>query len=484
MSSIFLLQASFSSAHALSHIASIYKLDTISEAEQFLDDKTLVIIDLDHTLFEADQTYGHANWFYDQISFGRENGYNAQDIISKMYPHWLVSQKTTSVKPVEPQVVNIINDLHRRNIPVIGGTSRQPIISESTIKQVNSLNIKFSNFTLNKLQKDEFPSKTEVKDGIIFCSDYNNKGAVLKAYLEGNLNDINKVVFIDDGFNNVSSVVSYFRSLPVEVVGLHYPLVESAKISNWDALLGQKVFYEAYLENNDKLQPAFIEKRAQVHQQKGLLEKHDALAGPYEFEMLGRHYVGLPGVFSPIIFSGDAYLQSQIPLHRNITFLEIGPATGYFATHVALKGAKKVVALDINEISVKNTKQNAKLHNVEHLVEARVSDIFSALKQNETFDAIFWDIPQSHTDKKELSDLEKSVFDPNHQLLQKFLSQAARHLNTNGKVYLVYSKTHGNESFLRACAEIYHWNMVELANLGEDGDFLASLYELIPNKVS
>ncbi len=232
------------------------------------------------------------------------------------------------------------------------------------------------------------------------------------------------------------------------------------------------------------LDRTFIENRSNVNQQAGLLEKHAKLVALYEFEILGRHYVGLPGVFSPVIFSGDAYLQSKIPLQENITFLEIGPATGYYATHVALNGAKQVVALDISEISVENTKQNAKLHNVEHVVDARVSDVFSALKQNEKFDTIFWDIPQSHTDKEELSILEKSVFDPNHQLLQKFLSQAKNYLNTNGKVYLIYSKTHGNEAFFITCTEFYKWNISELANIGEEGEFLASLYELTPKIVS
>jgi hypothetical protein len=58
-------------------------------------------------------------------------------------------------------------------------------------------------------------------------------------------------------------------------------------------------------------------------------------------------------------------------------------ASAVIAIHSAWKGARKVVALDINPNAVRATNQNARKYGLASVIDARVSDVFSVLNFNE-----------------------------------------------------------------------------------------------------
>lgn len=456
--------------------AAVYKISTMTELEQFIDEDTLVIFDLDNTIFEAKGGYGHANWFYNQLAYGKSLGYDENEVIKKFYPHWVYSQRHAQVRAIEPITPALIKSLQKRKIPVIAATSRQTEVASVTLKQLSDIQVVFDPNILPDDFIAKFHAPTLSKNGVIFCADYNNKGEVLHTYFKKHKLQAKKIVFIEDSYKNIVNLIAAFAKEPVEIIGLYYPFVSQRGERIWDWDKADRDHYSAYLKN-PKLPPFFLEKKQLVEYQHSLIEKNQSIKHPYEFFMFGKNFIGLPGVFSPVVFGGVGKFEKAIAIKPGIELLEIGCATGYFAVEAALKGAKKVVAVDIMPKAVDNTRLNARRFKVENIVDAREGDIFSSIQKGEKFDVIFWDIPFVHTDKQDLSDLEKGTFDPNHQLLTHFLKESDAYLKPKGKIYLSYSPSHGNIGFFYTLVTHYGW-MVKVVEETKGDILQITLFEL------
>ncbi len=455
-----------------------YTVDSFQEVEKYITPQSFVILDLDHTIFEAASLgYGHANWFYDQVEKGKKVGLSKNEVIMKFYPHWALAQRLAKIKPVEEMIPSFIKNCQQKNIPIIGATSRQTSIAHSTLEQLHSLGINFGQVLHDEANPQGFAHPTLLKESVIFCSDYNEKGPVVLAYLKAQGPLPKHIVFVDDGVNNLLSVKKAFAGTGTKVVPLHYRLVEKRTATTWNSAKGNQAYYQVYLEN-PILPPFFLEQPERLAVQYTLLEKNAQIRDSYEFTMNGKRFIGLPDVFSPKVFGEDNALHQAIPIQKQAEILEIGPATGHFSVMAALNGAKKVVAVDISPRAVENTQRNAARYKVTHIVDARCGDIFSPVKGSEKFDVIFWDIPFNHREKASVTFLEKSVYDPNHQLLTRFVKEAGKYLKPEGAVYLSYSPTHGNEDYLTALAEHYHWQLKKVKQVGEPDTIQVALYEL------
>ena len=234
---------------AFPNTSQIITIKSMQEIENYIEQDTLVLFDLDHTIFEGKEYgYGHANWFYDRIEQGKAQGIDEKTTIKQIFPHWLWSQKNTEVKPVESLTPGLIKKLQKNGIQMIGLTSRQVPLADTSLKQLTSIHISFKSDYLPKdtIAWTTFTAPTLMKDGVIFCSEYNDKGEVLHAYLEKINIHPKKVLFIDDGMRNLQSVMKAYSGEAV-VLGLHYPLVAEAKKQGWDAQKVHKIYYQTYL---------------------------------------------------------------------------------------------------------------------------------------------------------------------------------------------------------------------------------------------
>jgi release factor glutamine methyltransferase len=84
-----------------------------------------------------------------------------------------------------------------------------------------------------------------------------------------------------------------------------------------------------------------------------------------------------PGVSWP--FEDSLPLIENMCINQGDSVLDVGTGTGNIAIHAALKGAGRVLALDRNSAAVAAARENAKRHGVSDRIEARGSDVFSAL---------------------------------------------------------------------------------------------------------
>jgi len=161
---------------------------------------------------------------------------------------------------------------------------------------------------------------------------------------------------------------------------------------------------------------------------------------PSEFELLGRRWTLLKGVFSPVYTPVTELFTSWLPYPEGGTVLEMGSGTGVTAVTAALMGCA-VTALDISQAAVDNTRANAVRHRVAQRVDVRLSDLFDALDPDEKFDLIYWNsnFALAPRDFVTETDLQYAFFDPGYETHRRFLAGVGRHLTEGGRLLLGFS---------------------------------------------
>lgn len=115
------------------------------------------------------------------------------------------------------------------------------------------------------------------------------------------------------------------------------------------------------------------------------------------------------------------------------SLLELGAGSGALTLLAARHGWRSTGA-DIDSAAVNCARENAARNGIE--AEFRHSDLFDAFK-DERFDIILFNQPYFH--KPEVQSHERALADPNGDLTQRMLDEAARHLNPGGKLVFTYS---------------------------------------------
>ena len=206
---------------------------------------------------------------------------------------------------------------------------------------------------------------------------------------------------------------------------------------------------------------------------------------PYIVEKFGLKIVVQRGVFSPKYFNGYEIFTRNFPPIEGEDILEIGSGTGITGLYLAKNGAKKVILVDINTNSVKNSTENALRNNISN-VEVRESDIFSAIQEKEKFDTIYWNMPflLVPSDYVFGSVLERALFDPGYHITESFLQEAPQFLNQNGRLLIGWgdSENHefGNPDTLTRLAKKFDYEICLLhrENSTEIHPVIFELYEL------
>ena len=195
------------------------------------------------------------------------------------------------------------------------------------------------------------------------------------------------------------------------------------------------------------------EKKKYLEGTKKIIDESRKENKPYYVNVLGKKFIVFPNVFSPKYFFDTEFFAKEIKVSKDDEFLEIGPGSGAVSVSIALQGPKRVVAVDINPDAVACTKENAKIHKVEDILTVYQGDLYSPLNKADKFDFIFLNTPFGYTKTKEISTLEKAVFDPLYKSTKKFIAEAKNHLKKDGKLLIGFSSTLGHMGKLKEIVE-------------------------------
>jgi release factor glutamine methyltransferase len=163
-------------------------------------------------------------------------------------------------------------------------------------------------------------------------------------------------------------------------------------------------------------------------------------AGSYEFVDLGfdksvKPYRRIARAHNKIIYAypdatGPSFFSLYLTEHAEIkqgeTVLDMGTGSGVQTIHAAGK-ASRVLATDISEDALKSVAFNAQRHAVTHKVEARNSDIFDNIRDDEVFDVVLVSLPYPYDEKTQ-------VF---WRLYDRFFTGVGRHLKPEGRIYFL-----------------------------------------------
>lgn len=156
-----------------------------------------------------------------------------------------------------------------------------------------------------------------------------------------------------------------------------------------------------------------------------------------------------PDVYEP---AEDTFLLADdLDVHRGERVLELGTGCGLLAILAAKAGAK-AVATDINPSALECANKNAVAHGVGDKIDFRLGDLFVPVS-GESFDLIIFNPPYLPVAPGEelggLLDCAWEAGPDGRAVIDRFLSELAGHLTTNGRALFVQSSLADVEKTIR-----------------------------------
>ena len=200
------------------------------------DQDTLVIFDVDNVLIHPkDHILKERNKLYcESIVYAL----NARLTLSEAKIYQSIAWLQRYNEPVEPKMIQLIQELQNRNIRVLALTNcitgkhgYIEAVEDWRINELTQFNYHFD-YSWPKLEEkffktfiskenDSFPL---FKHGILFTNRH-SKGDILKLFLEYAHYHPHKIIFIDDNKSYLESVQKVASELNTEFTGVHYTFV-------------------------------------------------------------------------------------------------------------------------------------------------------------------------------------------------------------------------------------------------------------------
>ncbi|HLD78964.1 MAG TPA: class I SAM-dependent methyltransferase [Candidatus Nanoarchaeia archaeon] len=151
----------------------------------------------------------------------------------------------------------------------------------------------------------------------------------------------------------------------------------------------------------------------------------------YEIEIKGLKVVVKKGVFTPDpgVTNSSKIILDNLTDVRDKDILDIGTGSGVIALYSAFHGAKRVVATDVDDKALDNTKENVKRYCLEDRVEVVRSNLFDNV--NGMFDYVVANLP--------ILDEAWNIEQPTTSLMERFLSQSPGFVKPGGKLYFAWA---------------------------------------------
>ena len=197
--------------------------DILTYADR-LSQKTIVVCDLDNTLIIPCEPLGSVAWAEYVQKKLQSRGVSKRD--SEIVEHilWKAIQPHIEVQTVDPKTAEVIQELKNRGILVLGLTARSPEDAAFTFKQLQSVDLDFSqqhHLPQNPLHLSLEPCALYEK-GVLFATTSNKKSEVLVKFLESHQIDIEHIIFVDDKRHHVEDVENACRKHGLGCVGVRF----------------------------------------------------------------------------------------------------------------------------------------------------------------------------------------------------------------------------------------------------------------------
>lgn len=212
--------------------ALIIEIDQIEEILKEVDQEAWVLFDIDQTLIDSSSTFGSGPWnsylkaTIDKL--GKDNPLIKADLFDYIT---LLAARKVPVKPVEPIIPLLIDQLQSQQVVVMGLTARgkrewyTSYIEDGdklARDQLRSVGIFLDRTILpHPLSHVEDSLDLSPYCGIFLAGNFDLKGVFLKTLLEKIEHVPSKIIFVDDAVRHINSVENELDGI-VPVVAYHY----------------------------------------------------------------------------------------------------------------------------------------------------------------------------------------------------------------------------------------------------------------------
>ena len=146
----------------------------------------------------------------------------------------------------------------------------------------------------------------------------------------------------------------------------------------------------------------------------------------------GLDFLVHAGVFPPR--HDTALLIASMPAVEGLSVLDLGTGCGAIAIHAARRGARGVLALDINPAAVANAAENAERHGLGQVVECHASDVFEAVPEGARFDLVAANLPGRSLQAPDLT--AQAQWDTGFRTHRRFFAEVRRYLAAEGRIVM------------------------------------------------
>jgi FMN phosphatase YigB (HAD superfamily) len=201
----------------------ITEISSLKQLSQEVDAKTLVVLDIDNTIFEPQQVRATDQWFSAMFEHARSSGYDYQEAVVKVLPFYIDAHAYTKVTLIETCGVSVINDLCKKSLAVIALSARSLPMIPHTKRQFKDLGIDFTRSNVGHVRTDFTLNDGPVKfiDGVTYCGN-NDKGETLLCVLDRLNLDPQKIVFVDDKEKNLKCVERSVARRKIPFIGKRF----------------------------------------------------------------------------------------------------------------------------------------------------------------------------------------------------------------------------------------------------------------------
>lgn len=195
--------------------ATIIDISHFAELVDYVDEKTLVLVDIDDTLLITKQMLGCDEWF--------QQRYKETQSLEKALAEWEAVRHLTEMELVEAETDQVIKKLQTEKIQLMGFTTQGLALATRTVQQLLAEQIDLS--ITAPLQEDHYFQVGQhgilFRNGVLFTSG-THKGKALFQFWEGASLSYPRIVFINDKASHLQEVEREAEARGIEFVGLRY----------------------------------------------------------------------------------------------------------------------------------------------------------------------------------------------------------------------------------------------------------------------
>ncbi|MFA6264056.1 MAG: DUF2608 domain-containing protein [Candidatus Babeliales bacterium] len=206
-----------------SSVAAITEISSLKSIINDVNAQTLVVLDIDNTIFEPQQVRATDQWFCAMFEHACNNGYGYQEAVAKVLPFYIDAHADTKVTLVESCGVSVINDLCEKSLAVIALSARSLPMIPHTKRQFKDLGIDFTRSNVGHVRTDFTLNCGPVKflEGVTYCGN-NDKGETLLRVLDRLNLEPQKIIFVDDKEKNLKCVERSVARRKIPFIGKRF----------------------------------------------------------------------------------------------------------------------------------------------------------------------------------------------------------------------------------------------------------------------